>query len=352
VTVTGPHHLARRISARVCLSAAVVISTLGLVACGSSGSSTDATAGTGGGATTPAAVGAFPVTIPAKLGAVTIDKAPTRVVTLGPAETEAALALGVTPVGIPRSPFNADGLYPWLAGKVDPKKTTLLPQGADGTFNIEQVAALRPDVILANTDFTVDGAYARLSKIAPTVSYARGLLQDTWQDVTRTTGKALGTPTEADTLVTRTEGAITSAKTANPGVQGRTYAFALAGAGPSLAVSVNPNDFSTKLFNALGLKLAPTVAKLPTDPTSGSALLSLEKLDQLNDADLLLLSYLVPTAHDAVTKLGAYQALPAVKAGHAVTLPTATATALRTPGPLSIVWALDQLKPALAGFSR
>ncbi|WP_261558471.1 ABC transporter substrate-binding protein [Frankia tisae] len=347
MTRTGYNHLARRLSTRICLSAAVAAGALGLVACGSSGSTAAPAAGT---AATTGTTGTFPVTITSKLGTATVKKAPTRVVTLGLAETEAALALGVTPVGIPKSPFNADGLYPWLTGKVDTAKTTLLPQGADATFNVEQIAALRPDVILAGTDFTIDKSYSSLSRIAPTVAYDKGLLQDSWQDVTRTTGKVLGRSGEA--LVTKTQDAITAVKDANAGAQGKTYAFALGSTGPGLAVTVSPTDFSTKLFNQIGLTLSPTAAKLPVDPSSGAALLSFEQLGQLSDADLLLTTYLVPTAQATVEALGAYKALPAVKAGHATALPPATATALRNPGPLGIVWSLEQLKPALAGFAR
>ncbi|WP_163547876.1 ABC transporter substrate-binding protein [Candidatus Frankia nodulisporulans] len=337
----------RRLGSRLALSALLVGTAVGLVACGSDGSDEAAPAVPAG---TSAA--AFPVTITHKLGTARITTAPKRVVALGIPEAEIALSLGVTPVGIPKSPFNADGLYPWLAGKVDPKTTTLLTQGADASFNTEQIAALRPDLILAATDFSIDKAYANLSKLAPTVAYDKGLLQDSWDDVTRTVGKALGRPTEADALVTKTDNAIAKAKTDNPGAQGKTYAFALGSTAPGLVVTVSPQDFSDKLFTQVGLTMSPTVRALPPAAGTGGALLSFEQLDKLSDADLLLVTYLVPTAQATVEGLAGYKALPAVAGKHVQVLPPATATALRNPGPLSIEWALEQITPALASFTR
>lgn len=56
----------------------------------------------------------------------------------------------------------------------------------------EQVASARPDVILAGTHYGIDDDHATLVGIAPVVTTAKGLTEDTWQDQTLLIGEALG----------------------------------------------------------------------------------------------------------------------------------------------------------------
>ncbi|GEL18344.1 ABC transporter substrate-binding protein [Pseudonocardia asaccharolytica] len=80
-------------------------------------------------------------------GPVEIPRTPRRIVTLG-REAEVVLALGLTPLGMPRSYYGGD-VEPYLRDRIAGADVTLLDV-ADG-IPYEQVAALKPDVILAGT---------------------------------------------------------------------------------------------------------------------------------------------------------------------------------------------------------
>lgn len=65
---------------------------------------------------------------------------------------------------------------------------------ADSSIPYERIAALRPDLILATNTFELEdeSAYDLLSRIAPTLHFTESSLSDSWQEVTRRIGAALG----------------------------------------------------------------------------------------------------------------------------------------------------------------
>jgi iron complex transport system substrate-binding protein len=115
--------------------------------------------------------GAFPVSVEHTFGSTTIEEQPERVVVLGWSGQDVLYALGVTPVGMPSYPYGGgdDGVLPWNDEYFDPEQTTLLDT-ADGA-PLEEIAALRPDVILAPYEGFDEAVYEDLSGIAPTVAY-------------------------------------------------------------------------------------------------------------------------------------------------------------------------------------
>lgn len=89
----------------------------------------------------------YPRTIPHAYGSTTIERAPTRLVTLGFTDVDVALALGVTPVGF--RDFFGTGLNPWaepLVGTGDPEAIEYGERAP-----VERILALRPDLVVAST---------------------------------------------------------------------------------------------------------------------------------------------------------------------------------------------------------
>ena len=88
----------------------------------------------------------FPVTLTHKFGTTTIDTQPERVVSLGFAGIDNLLALGVKPVAVRYwygdYPYAA---WPWAQDALGDAQPVVLK----GDLNIEQIAALQPDVIMA-----------------------------------------------------------------------------------------------------------------------------------------------------------------------------------------------------------
>jgi len=316
---------------------------LTLAACGSDDDSAAEPAGTG--AEETAAASTFPVTITHRLGEVTIEEQPERVIALGINDMDTTVGLGITPVGIARVGYSEDGIPPWLAGQIDPAKTELLQ--VSGGPNIEQIASLRPDVILANPLPSIDDYYEGLSGVAPTVVDSKGVLTDTWQERTLATGKALGREADAQSLVDETEGAIAEARQAHPGLEGKTYTLAWANAPGSVAVMAS-DDITAKFFKDLGLSLTQQISELPTRSGSaagaGGAMVSYEQLDLL-DADLLVVAYNSPDLKNTVESNSLFKSIPAVAEGRYLAVDLATIAALRVPSLKNIPWLLDQLDP-------
>jgi iron complex transport system substrate-binding protein len=116
------------------------------VACGSDDDATEDSGPAG-----PAPAGDVPVEIEHALGTTTIDEAPERVVALGPADLDAALALGVEVVGT-ASTGSGEGVTPWSADADGERAYEVLDVTGDALqVDLEEVAALEPDLILAAT---------------------------------------------------------------------------------------------------------------------------------------------------------------------------------------------------------
>lgn len=170
------------------LGAAVTL----IAACSSSADDSSSTAPNPSGPTAsgPNPPGPFPVTVAGKEGPVTVRSAPKRIVAAGYLrDTDLALALGAPLVGAARNSVFSSGLAPWQK----PTTSIELFDTADG-LPYEQIAARRPDLILATDDYTLGTDYAKLAKIGPTLSYQHGVGADTWQTMTTRVGQASASP--------------------------------------------------------------------------------------------------------------------------------------------------------------
>jgi iron complex transport system substrate-binding protein len=112
----------------------------------------------------------FPRTITHFGGTTTIAAPPQRVVVIATGQTDAILTLGVVPVGVA---FGDDAdLVPQYVRETFPQHAAALAQvasvGARQSPNLESIAALRPDLVLANAAAAQD-IYPMLAEIAPTV---------------------------------------------------------------------------------------------------------------------------------------------------------------------------------------
>ncbi|WP_131742362.1 iron-siderophore ABC transporter substrate-binding protein [Actinomadura roseirufa] len=329
----------RTITRRLAATGALVLG-LGLTAaCG--GDDEPAGGSTGGGAG-----GAFPVTVAHKLGSTTVKSAPKRVVALGEVDQDALLALGVHPVGMTElTGIQSDGLAPWSAPKAAGAKPKLLKAGEAG-FNLEEIAALRPDLILAGGDFTIDKEYGKLSKLAPTVAYQTGPAEDSWQQITLQTAKAVGRAADGEALVRDVETKIASVRTAHPELRGKGFALTSVFPSGNIGVMKAPGDTSVKLLQQFGMVLPPSLAKLPGQ--GFAAEISMEKVSVLN-VDVLLSHYNDdPATQKKVEGSKLFAGLPVVKRGSYVPLDLASFWPLRTPTALAVPYIVDRIVPRIA----
>jgi iron complex transport system substrate-binding protein len=127
------------------------------------------------------------------MGETEVPVAPQRVVTLDMGELDAALVLGITPVG--SVTIFEDGKFPeYLKGKTDGIEVV----GTIASPNLEKILALKPDLILSSKTRDEE-RYELLSQIAPTVFVER--LGDAWLDNFRLFSEALGKQQEGEALI-------------------------------------------------------------------------------------------------------------------------------------------------------
>ena len=93
------------------------------------------------------AAAAFPVTITHKFGEITIDAPPERVVSIGFADQDWLLALGVTPIAECRDWYGDQpyATWPWAQDELGDAQPAVL---TSTELNFEEIAALRPDLIV------------------------------------------------------------------------------------------------------------------------------------------------------------------------------------------------------------
>ncbi len=328
---------------KLSIAAAVAVATLALAGCSADTDSDDAAGGASGRS------GAFPVSIDTKFGEVTVEKKPTRVVALGWGDAEAALALGVQPVGASdwlAFGDDADGVGPWAQGLYDQAPEII------GTLepSYEAIAALEPDVILDTKSSGDQERYDRLSSIAPTVGVPEGgdsYLTD-FEDQMELVSKALGEEAEGERLVDENEKAVEAVADAHPEWKGKTITAATK-TSEGWGAYVEDSERVEQL-EALGFEQNPAISALKPNAGGFSVSISSEQLDQI-DADVIV-AFPIYIDTTEITDDPQWKALSAVQDGHAVVIDGDVAAAYSLGSALSRQYALDQLVPLLEGATK
>ncbi|MFF9859185.1 iron-siderophore ABC transporter substrate-binding protein [Streptomyces tendae] len=251
------------------LAAALSAAALGVGLLAGCGSDSDDSADQAGGGT-PAAAGAFPVTVEHAFGTTKIDKAPERVVSVGYTDDQTVLAFGIKPVGMVDQYPNPAGQspdintqWPWVKDKWGDSKPEVVMKNGDTGPNYEKIAALRPDLIVAVYSEIDRAAYDKLSKIAPTVGRTKGEKEPfsaPWQDNALHIAKALGKAEEGEKRVADIQGKLDAAKQAHPQFADQT-AVVLSWYKDSVAPFTS-TDVRGRLVTGIGFKYQTEIDKV------------------------------------------------------------------------------------------
>lgn len=300
------------------LAAALSAAALGvglLAGCGSE--SDDSTDQAGGG--TPAAAGAFPVTVEHAFGTTKIDKAPERVVSVGYTDDQTVLAFGIKPVGMVDQYPNPAGQspdintqWPWVKDKWGDTKPEVIMKNGDTGPNYEKIAALRPDLIVAVYSEIDQAAYDKLSKIAPTVGRTKGEKEPfsaPWQDNALHIAKALGKAEEGEKMVADIQGKLDAAKKAHPEFADQT-AVVLSWYKDSVAPFTS-TDVRGRLVTGIGFKYQTEIDKVAGGDFYTT--LSPERVDLVDVDRIFVIND--KADQDALKKFELFANLDAVKNG-------------------------------------
>ncbi|GAB3686113.1 iron-siderophore ABC transporter substrate-binding protein [Actinocorallia lasiicapitis] len=229
---------------------------------------------------TGAAAAAFPVTIAHKYGETTVRAEPQRIITVGLTDQDAVLALGKVPVATTDWFGGYDGaIGPWATSRLNGAPVPTLLKDTGTGPQIEKIAALKPDLILAQYSGLTDKQYEQLSKFAPVVAQPKEYKDYgvPWQVQTVTIGKALGKSDEAAKLVTEVEQKFAKAREDNPGFKGKTAISATPYEGYFVYGS---QDARSRTLSQLGFDLPADLGKALGDQFGAS--LSKERTDLLD----------------------------------------------------------------------
>lgn len=323
-----------------------IVLAVGVAACGSAGPEPAAAPATEAAPATATDADPAPRTITHRYGETVVEGVPERVVTLGLTDQDYVIALGVAPVGTAEWFGEQPGaLYPWAREALGDLP---MPEQVLSVYEIdvEAVAALDPDLILASNSGLTRDEYDQLAQIAPTVAQPdeHADFGAPWQEITRRTGLALGRPEQAEALVEDLESELTAVVDANPSLDGAT----------GLVTGVIGDEFwiypegpAPNLLRDLGIALPAAAEQVMDDNGRQATAISREQLSLL-ESDAIVLG-LYGTDEQAVRDIEVFSALDAVAAGSVVPLPEMSRanTAMTFGSVLSLPTALDELVPRL-----
>ena len=293
----------------------------------------------------------FPVTITHVYGETVIPAQPRRVVVWGTNSQDAVLQLGIVPVGIPFFSYGGgdDGILPWdeqAIAELGGEAPVILPNGNDG-IPIEQIAALQPDVILAQFSGITQEEYDTLSQIAPVVAYPKEAWGTSWQDVILIAGQALGKSAEAQKIVADSEQLIKNEAAKYPALAGKSFA-AVSDYNGQVAVYA-ALDARVKYVEDFGMVLAPGVNE--QDPAKGQGFyygLSYETFDTL-DPDVLITYFETDQQQaDFISKPGVADSAVVTKGAVAPIIGQEFVYSVSPPTGLSLKWGLSRYLDLLA----
>ncbi|MFD0884184.1 ABC transporter substrate-binding protein [Streptosporangium algeriense] len=293
----------------------------------------------------------FPLTLHNVWGDVTIPKEPRRIVALGYSDVAVASALGADIVGGVQSFGSVSGLsqdrnLPYVTPLREPV-TWLNPMDV----NVEQIATLKPDVILATAAYSLnEQTYELLNDVAPVVTYEKGLYQASAPDEARRIGRALGKEGAARELAAKAERAVSALRAELPGLNGGTYLYGQARGGVAVMVVAGDN-LTAKFMNGLGLVPLPAVANLEgRGSVPGTVDVGYEQAGLFEDADVLFMTYQGDRYRQQFEKHPVVGGLDIVKSRY-VPLDIEVATALQAPNVVAVPWLLDRLRDGLGKVS-
>ncbi|MCX5403990.1 iron-siderophore ABC transporter substrate-binding protein [Streptomyces sp. NBC_00335] len=302
------------------LAATVSAAALGvgvLAGCGSEKADTNGKDKKEGTAKSPAANGAFPVTVEHFFGSTEVKKAPQRVVTVGYTDDQNVLAFGIKPVGMVDQYPNPAGQspdintqWPWVKDKWGETKPEVIMNNGDAGPNFEKIAALRPDLIIAVYSEVDQAAYDKLSKIAPTVGRTKAEKEPfsaPWSDNALQVAKAVGKEAEGKAMVQGIQDKLAAVKKAHP-----EFATQTAVAVSWYKDAVNPfttTDVRGQLLTGMGFKGQTELDKISDGKFSFA--LSPERMDLIDVDRVFVINDKADT--DAMKKSELFANLKVVK---------------------------------------
>ncbi|MCV7072058.1 ABC transporter substrate-binding protein [Mycolicibacterium rufum] len=204
------------------------------------------------------------VTVTHAFGETTIPKPPTRVVSAGLNDADFLLSVGVVPVAVTDwfggEPF---GVWPWAQPRLGGATPAVLSL-ADG-MPIKEIAAARPDLIVATNAGLDADTYTALKAIAPTIPQSgRSAFFEPWRDQADLIGQAVYHHADMNSLIDGVGAAFTKVRDDHPQFADRTVLL-LDGRLEPGGARVSGPAWRREFLTAMGLTVADADGLIPRD---------------------------------------------------------------------------------------
>jgi iron complex transport system substrate-binding protein len=229
--------------------------------------------------------GGGPLTITHAFGETTIPEPPKRVVSAGFTGQDDLLALGIVPVAVTNwfgdQPF---GVWPWAQSKLGNAKPVVL--NLNNGVQVQQIAGVKPDLIVA-TDAGLDqDSYQKLAAIAPTLAQSDGdAFFEPWKDQAKAIGQAVYQSGQITSLINGVDKGFTDVADKHPQFKDKRVVLLQGKLHDDNVVATT--GWRTEFLAQMGLTIPESIAPLAVDQER--AFISRDKIKSvLGGADLLI----------------------------------------------------------------
>jgi iron complex transport system substrate-binding protein len=204
------------------------------------------------------------VTITHLFGETVIKEPPKRVVSAGYTEQDDLLALGVVPIAVTNwfgdQPF---GVWPWAQQKLGAARPVVL--SLDNGIQVDQIAGLKPDLIVAINAGVDADTYQKLSAIAPTVPQSGGdAFFEPWKDQATAVGQAVFQADQMKSLIDAVDKQFAPVAQKNPQWKNK-KALLMQGVLWQGTIVATVAGWRTDFLTEMGLVIADSINPFATD---------------------------------------------------------------------------------------
>jgi iron complex transport system substrate-binding protein len=286
------------------------------------------------------------VTVKHQFGQTSVPAPPKRVISAGFTEQDDLLALGIVPVAVTNwwgeQPF---GAWPWAQPKLGAAQPVVLSL-TDG-LEFDQIAALKPDLIVATNAGIDQNSYNRLSGIAPTIPQsADDPFFEPWKVQANTIGLAVFQAAQMRSLISAVDNKFSDVAKANQQFKDKKVLM-LQGALYQDNVVAALSGWRTEFLTQMGLAAPEGLAQFAVD--DHRAFIPRDQVvNVLNNADALVWTTESDADQAALLNDPAVKQLNATTQNRNIFTGKDLSGAIAFSSPLSLPVVADQLPPMLS----
>jgi iron complex transport system substrate-binding protein len=289
------------------------------------------------------------VTIRHAFGETKIPGPPKRVVSAGYTDQDDLLAVGVVPVAVTNwfgdQPF---GVWPWALPKLGTARPVVLD--LSNGIQIDQIAACKPDLIVATNAGLDADTYAKLTAIAPTIAQSgEDAFFEPWKGQATTIGQAVFKDAEMNALISGIDDRFVKAGKDNPSFSGKKV-FLVRGNFAGDVAQITPAGWRTDFLTQMGFVIPDGIDDYINKGGDGAAALVPRDhaASVLDEADALIWTTESDEEQGALLSDPTFAQLKATKTNRNVLTGKDLAGAIAFASVLSYAMVADQLPQLIA----